>query len=314
MPLTGPTTYNQFTTGISTPAGTLPIPLYLKSLNDLFITEVDTVEDWIPRLFKVSDTDLIQDTSQGFAGLTDFRDWSGESGQNLQNISMRYATTLVQRFWRDGVAFSWKFMKFIQYREIMAEMVSSLAKQAQITRQKYAFSFLNNGFSGTYWNATDASYLFSATHHLLSGNTYSNLITGALSVSNLQTAINLLEMTPDDQNNRMNYKGAELWVGTSLQFVAQEVLGKPEWRPDTGNNTPNALAKKGIQLVVCPWITDTDSWFVKAANTKLIAKVSQPLAQRMYKDDNQMSTIHDAYFGLAVGAKDWRGIVGSTGA
>jgi hypothetical protein len=312
MPALGPTTYNQFTTGVSTPAGTLPIPLYLKSLADLFITEVDSVEDWIPRAFKVSNTDMIQETSQGFAGLTDFHDWDGESGQRLQNIDMMYATTLVQKFWRDGIAFSWKFMKFLQYREVMADMVSSLAKQAQITRQKFAFSYLNEGFT-TVWNATDNVYFFSAAHKLLNGLTCSNLTTGALSVTSLQTAVNLLENTKDDRGNKMNYKAAELWVPTDMQFIADEVLGHAGWRPDTGNNTPNALAKKGIKPVVCPWLDDSHAWFVKAADTKTICKVSQPLEQTMYKDNNLKSTIHDAIFGFQVGAKDWRGWVGSTG-
>lgn len=308
----------------------LPIGVFLETLQETFINATKRAPDQIGKLFKVKNTNRYRNTYQGFSGLSDFNTWDMESAITAESINPRYETTVTQAGWRKAIQYTYKTKKYEKY-DLMTEMADQLGYVAATTKQRKAFNWLNAQLAGTdgvYWNTTAAKYLFSVTHALESGanawinpvtgssTSYGiNLLTGALSPATLKNAIALLYMTPDDMGNPMCLQPAQLWVAPATESTAHEVL-KSRQKSGTANNDTNFIYDKygSVEIVVCPWITDSDSWFLASTEHKLVCEVSIGLEQRMYEEDSTRNTVHDACFAFQVGAKDWRGIVASQGA
>ncbi len=209
-------------------------------------------------------------------------------------------------------------MKQYEQYGIMKELAQSLATTMARTKQTYAVNWFNLQLagSGDYWNSTAAKYLFSATHATVP-STYSNLVSGALSVAKLQEALYTLYMTPDDRGQAMGILPKRLWVHPNKYSLAIETVNKFFSLPaDTGIYTKNAfdITANGIDIVACEFLTDTDGWILQGNINGAICEESVGLETSHYDVDADTSTVYDAIFAFAVGAKDWRGWVGSQGA
>ena len=302
---------------MATVYSSVPIGVFTKTLKDVFMNEANKIPNFIGKLYDVSRTNLIQNKYQSFAGLGVSNPWSGEETITYDTITTRYETTLSQVFYRKGVKYSWKMKKYEQYG-LMTDMITSLARAMAQTKQIFALAFFNEqlaGTSGNYWNATAAKYLFSATHALATGSTTSNIVSGALAVTTLQSAIATLFKTPDDQGNVMGIRPKTLWVAPDGYANAIEVVNSGVGlRSDTAENVKNYFDQYGIAVEQCQYLTDTDGWFLQGDYTKTLCEISADLEQSQWVDNDDKGTIHDAIFALQVGALDWRGWVGSTGA
>ena len=303
---------------MATTYSSVPIGVFTKTLKDVFVNEAKKATNYIDKLYNVERTNLIQNKYQGFAGLGVAEQWTGEETISYSTIETRYETTVTQIFFRKGVKYSWKMKKYEQYG-LMKDMVTSLARAMAQTKQTYAVNFFNEQLSGDdatyYWNTTAGKYMFSDTHALASGSTYDNLISGALSVTTLQSAIATLFKTPDDQGNVMGIKPVRLWVAPDGYANAIEVVNSGVGlRSDTAENTKNYFDRYGIEVEQCEYLTDTDGWFLQGDYNMAICEISADLEQSQWVDNDDKGTIHDAIFALQVGAKDWRGWVGSRGA
>jgi hypothetical protein len=297
----------------------LPIGVFLESLQEVFTNRVKSIPDLIPRLFAVKHTDRFRSTYQSFAGLPEFQTWDMESAISVESFDPRYETTITQAGWRKAVAYTYKTKTYVKY-DLMKDLADALGLAAATTKQRYAFSFINAQLAGTgtKWNTAEGKYLFANDHPLSPGATAatgSNLVTGALSHAKLAEAIRLLYLTPDDMGTPMHLLPRYLWVHPDQEETAYVVL-QSRAKSGTPNNDANFLKDKygGIEIIACPWFTDTDAWLLQSDQHKLICEVSIPLEARMYEEDSTRNTVHDACFAFAVGAKDWRGVVGSTGA
>lgn len=303
-----------------------PFPeVFLESLQGTFWNRVNSVEDLIPKMFKVSTTDRYSNTYGSFAGLPDFGTWDMESDISVESIDPRYKTTITQAGWRKAVAYTFKMGKYEKY-DIASELADSLGYAAATTKQRYAYSFVNAQLAGTGTNQADGKQLFATDHPLAtgaashyqtgsSGTVGCNLITGALSHATLVQAIRYLYLTPDDMGNPMMFLPKYLIVPPDIVELAHVAL-KSAGKSGTANNDTNFLKDKysGIEIVAVPWLSDSDGWILTSDQHKLVCEVSLPLSERMYFVDSSRANVHDAAFAMQVGAKDWRGVVGSRGA
>lgn len=146
----------------------------------------------------------------------------------------------------------------LRVRELAARVV---AHRQQITVQALIDGFTATGYDGT---------AFFGTAHPVSGGTYTNKGTTALSSSTLSDAITQMMLVPDDQGIPLGIVPDTLVVGPKLQWLATELLESPVvvYRgnaADTAasNNYKNALQGR-LRLVVSPFLTGTadDYWFV----------------------------------------------------
>ena len=141
---------------------------------------------------------------------------------------------------------------------------SMLSDSMKETLETVNWNHINNGYTAGFTGA-DGIILFSASHNLAGGGTYSNILATASDLT--QTAIEqaLIDISNyvDDQGLRMNLKAQTLIVPTALQFTARKIMETAQV-VDSADNTKNVIAGM-LDIVVSPYLTDSDQWQIKTS-------------------------------------------------
>jgi hypothetical protein len=302
----------------------LPIEQYLKGLDDSFVNETEQVQTYVSQLFHVQTKNQYRITKQSFSGLPQAGAWEADGdAPNLQSVSFRFNITATTAYVGNGTAYTKKLFDHQQY-DIIENGPTLLNHSMSHAEAIQAASMFQGGFAA-YWNTGAAEYWFTASHALdpraynnVGGN-YSNLVTGKLNVSNLQTARRLLENTPDDMGRPGFYKASTLAIPTALEDVAIETVAKRmEYRPDSANYTPNALGQTnpGLQILVVPWfdLYSTTAWFLMDdKKKKAIWNWDVPLEKWTADDPHSKTHYQYASYAWMNWLDDWRGVVASAG-
>lgn len=153
--------------------------------------------------------------------------------------------------------------------DVRAEMVREFGRMARVTQDINGFALFRNAFTT---NLTpDGVAWISASHVLMNGGTASNLVTGALTPTTLNTAmVRLMEQ----KNNRgviLGNTAAYLVVPPALLKTAIEIT-QSVLVPDSANNAVNVFKSPlGIEVVTSPYLgaaaggSDT-AWFLLSRN------------------------------------------------
>ncbi|RJO72858.1 MAG: hypothetical protein C4523_02485 [Myxococcales bacterium] len=190
---------------------------------------------------------------------------------------------------------------------------SMIAESVRQTEETVATNVLNNGFSTA--TAADGLSVFNASHVLVAGGTYRNQPSTAadLTQTSLEQAFIDISDYTDDQGLKINIMPKVLIVPTALQFVAEKILNT-EYEVDTANNTVNPM-KGRLPLVVTPFLTDTDAWFIKTSSRNGMVFFNRRSAD--LERDNDFNTQNLLFAGtrrFSVGVADAHGLYGSQGA
>ena len=115
---------------------------------------------------------------------------------------------------------------------------------------------INNGTVTTNHTSGDGLAVFSASHTLLRGGTWSNLLSPAadLSATSLQTAIDNFITTKDDSNRYQIIKPKYLFIHPNNAWKAYELL-ESGYDPESPNNSINSIKKWGLQPIISPYLT-----------------------------------------------------------
>lgn len=146
------------------------------------------------------------------------------------------------------------------FKEIFKDLAISMSENEEILMAR----FLVNGATTTYHTTREDKALFATDHPRLNGSTFSNKATSAdLTYTAFWDAIIAAENQFTNQQNRIVKKIEKLWIPPQLERKALEILKSTD-RPDTANRSTNAYAQSGrnIKLVVHPYLTDTDAWYL----------------------------------------------------
>ena len=146
------------------------------------------------------------------------------------------------------------------YVNQLPELLANSMRQSQETD---AANVLNRAFN-TAFTFADGLSLCNAAHVLTAGGTFRNqLATPAdLDQTSLEVALqDLKSEMVDDMGLRMLVQPRALIVPPAFMFRAIKLLGSPQV---TGNadNDLNPLAGLNLRLIVNPFLTDTDAWFI----------------------------------------------------
>lgn len=119
----------------------------------------------------------------------------------------------------------------------------------------------NSGTATTNHTAGDGLAVFSASHVLLRGGTWSNLLAPAadLSATSLQTAITNFTTTKDDTGKYQIIKPQYILVNPNNAWKTWELL-ESAYDPESANNSVNSIRKWGLQPIVSPYYTDQDAF------------------------------------------------------
>lgn len=115
---------------------------------------------------------------------------------------------------------------------------------------------INNGTVTTNHTAGDGLAIFSASHTLLRGGTWSNILSPAadLSATSLQTAIDNFTTTKDDSGKYQVIKPKYIFVHPNNAWKAYELL-ESGYDPESPNNSINSIRKWGLQPIISPYLT-----------------------------------------------------------
>jgi len=202
---------------------------------------------------------------------------------------------------------------------VVQMMIRNLARMARLSKDKNATSIYVNAASGTTTN--DAVALISASHVALAGDTISNLVTGALSDTTLETAITALIELKTQDGTLGGHEPAVLLVPPKL-FKPACIYAKSDLRPTTTNNDLNYVSTiyPGLQVLMLPFLGaaygGSDSiWFLLSRNHSVTRWVRQALKTDLvpYQTQRNNNYIYKGEYREVVGAISFEGLVGSTG-
>jgi hypothetical protein len=155
------------------------------------------------------------------------------------------------------------------FKDTFKDLGTSAAEQPEILLAQ----MFNNATSTTYHTVMDgATAIADTTHDRLDGSTYSNKATSSdLTYLTFWTNVILLQNQYDHRQKRVRMNLAGLMHPPQLTRKAVEVLQSTD-RPDTGNRSVSAIAKKfgRVKDIEWPYMTDTDMWVLQGDNHDLI--------------------------------------------
>lgn len=179
---------------------------------------------------------------------------------------------------------------------------------------------LNSGFGTTDSNGFtaagyDALALFSTAHLRLDGGTNqaNRPSTDAnLDWTSLANGITQFMLWKDNRGRPIISRPQLLIVHPNDSLTAQELL-RSVGKPGTPNNEINALRDSNLEVLVSPYLTDVNAWFLKGdmADAKWYWDV-QPRTAMM--DDFELEVIkRKRVHGFSNGHSDWVGFYGTSG-
>ena len=265
-----------------------------------------------PRIFNVRNSSRAYEEITGITGFGEFSTKTEAGGISYDTLLQGYDKRFTHVTYAKGFQISFEAAD----DDIDGALQSAgppLARAAQVSIERYIWAVLNGGWATT--TTPDGSYLFASSHPLVGGGTASNLVSGDLSVANLETAINSFDSMVDDRNMPIEGNPAILLIPTGLRWIAHEIL-KSELRSNTSDNATNAFSPLGVEIVMSKYLTDDDSWIVAsppAQHRVLVYWRQQPVTDHTIDFDTGNLKSKMTYR-LSAGAADWRNVVGGLGA
>lgn len=200
---------------------------------------------------------------------------------------------------------------------VWARTVRDFAMKARISQDDNAFALWRGAFTTTL--TADGSALIS-THTLIGGGTQSNLVSGALSPTTLNTALIALREQKDQAGVIMGNQPAILLVPTALWKKAVEVTDSALIADSANNNINVYRSAMGMIVLTSPYLgaasggSDT-AWFLLSRNhcvSRLIRQGIQTFLRDWGYSDNR-SYVYQANFRESVFVADYVGVVGALG-
>lgn len=169
-----------------------------------------------------------------------------------------------------GVSITEEMIEDALYPDIPTEM-SDLTKELGRSARETINVLVHDAYNATTKTAGDGNAIFYNTHTKLGGGTWSNLASTAadLSATSLKNAIIAMETTTDDRGKQQVLKPTTLLVAPQNEWVAKELLNSTH-DPESANNAVNTLQSRNLKLVVDPYLTDDDTWFLIAEKNPII--------------------------------------------
>ncbi len=205
-----------------------------------------------------------------------------------------------------------------QYDQL-AQHARWLMFSSRVVEEKYAHAVFNNGF--TTEQTPDGVSLFNAAHVLKGGGTARNTLAAAadLSATSLQQALVDWQTQTKVESGQLVAPAQDLilFVPPDLEFVADRILNST-LLPGSADNDRNPIkARRNWTLIVSPYLTDTDAWFLLAASKKShgitsYTRVPTSMEPAM-TDPRTRNRMYPVRFRRSWGASFWQGTFGSPG-
>jgi len=175
---------------------------------------------------------------------------------------------------------------------VVRKLATELGRSAKETREVVPANVFNQGRNSAYLGP-DGVTLFSTVHPLIGGGTQTNQLAYSSDpdVTAIQLALTDMRTAVDHRGKRLRIPPKKYIVPPMFEFVAAEMLGGSDWRPDTADRTINAFRRRSgmpsfEEWMVWDYITTTDT-FIEAD--------VQDTELRFYNRE-PFNTVHDIEF------------------
>ena len=255
-----------------------------------------------------------QETYPWLGSTPKMREWNDE---RMPKGLSEYNFSIINYDWESSIAVDRNAIEDEQYGQVMIR-VRELAVEAKRFYDEMVFGLIAQGNSttgtGYFLNKAISCYdggaFFKADHSEGSSGTQSNYGTTALGASALQTAITAMRKFKDDQGKPAHIRPNLLVVSPDLEFTSRELLNSTYY-PEEGTTT-NKLATnvlKGIvNLLVSPYLTDTNNWYLfdtsRTVKPAILQMRKTPIFSSLIKGTESMFMRKQLFYGV-----DWRGFV-----
>jgi hypothetical protein len=205
-----------------------------------------------------------------------------------------------------------------QYDQL-AQHARWLMFSARVVEEKKAHAIFNNGFSSEL--SPDGVSLFNATHVLKGGGTARNTLASAadLSATSLTQALVDIQTQTKAEAGQVIASASDLilFVPPALEFTADRILNST-LLPGSGDNDRNPIkARRNWSLVVSPYLTDEDAWFLLAAEKRqhgITSYTRVPISMEpAMTDARTRNRLYPVRFRRSWGASFWQGSFGVPG-
>ena len=140
---------------------------------------------------------------------------------------------------------------------------------SRVVEEQRAAILYNNGFSSE--QSPDGVSIFNSAHVLKGGGTARNTLAAAadLSATSLEQALIDLQTETKVEAGQIVAPATslKLIVPPALEFTAHRLVNS-QLRPGVADNDVNALKRRNWSIIVNPYLTDSDAWFLQDANNK----------------------------------------------
>ena len=220
-------------------------------------------EPLYPRIFTKKKATLAFEKEQGVTGLGLASVKDQGKALPYEDPFQGYQKEYVMVTYAIGSSITREMSEDDQYNYINS-IPAMLAKSMGQTEETITFNHLNRGFNTLYTGA-DGLSLFNASHTNVGGGTYRNQLatTSDLTQTTLETMLQDLLLATDDQGLVIRLMPKALVVHPASNFRARKLL-ESDYVTGSADNDKNGIPGLFADLVVSPYLTDTDAWFVVA--------------------------------------------------
>jgi phage major head subunit gpT-like protein len=204
--------------------------------------------------------------------------------------------TIRNKTWESSIAVERAAIEDDKYGQIKLR-VQSLAREVKRHMDELVFTLLKNGFAATCY---DGQCFFDTDHSEGESGTQSNKGTSALDAAALQAAITAMMKFKDDRGKLLGAVPDLLVVPPDLQWTAMELLESTYW-PEEGSSTAKLASnvlKGKLDLLVSPYLTDTNDWFVlstKGVVKPVLLQSRTPIEFAALEADSESGFMRDQY-------------------
>jgi hypothetical protein len=197
----------------------------------------------------------------------------------------------------------------------MKKIMSELGKAGAYTQDLDWFDLINDGLATSPdRSGLDGKALFATDHPVYgTGETLSNLVSGSLSQTTLQSAIDLFEGWTNHRGVPIQMKPSILLVPPALKWKAKELL-ESEYNPDNANMGINTLKNEGLQYRVVHYFSSNTQWALIGKEHDLRFMRRDNLAFQSKEDFNTDAKMYRGRMRYVCDFFNWQGTVASTGA
>lgn len=282
-------------------------------MKEEFMNQYEQAETKYENVATTINSGKSQETYPWLGNVSGMKEWKDE---RVPEGLYEHDFSITNRDWEDTIAVDRNAIEDEQYGQIKTR-VRQLADEASRFWDEMVFTLLGQAnstsgsgiFDGVDITAYDGKAFLASDHEEGESGTQSNYSSSnSLNTSNLQSAITSMRSFKDDQGNPARIDPDTLVVPPELEFTAREILNSTYY-PEEGSTTAKVsknVLQGALNLVVSPYISTSDAWFVLDTS-----RVVKPIILQLRKEPEFSSLTEGTeseflrkklYFGV-----DWRG-------